>query len=86
MDKPSSAKIFINGTQYLAHTDMSVAAAMLNFNEMKTRKSVAGQFRFALCGMGVCHECRVRINGRAHQLACQVFCRPGMVIQTEGEY
>jgi succinate dehydrogenase/fumarate reductase-like Fe-S protein len=32
--------------------------------------------------MGVCHECRVTVNGRAHVLACQTLCSDGMQIET----
>jgi succinate dehydrogenase/fumarate reductase-like Fe-S protein len=37
-----------------------------------------------LCGMGICQECRVTIDGRAHALACQTACRDGQIIQTTG--
>jgi D-hydroxyproline dehydrogenase subunit gamma len=47
-----------------------------------TRRSVSGMLRGPLCGMGVCHECRVTIDGRAHQLACQTPCTPGMQVRT----
>ncbi len=47
-----------------------------------TRRSVSGQLRAPLCGMGVCQECRVTINGRAHVLSCQTLCQPGMDVQT----
>jgi predicted molibdopterin-dependent oxidoreductase YjgC len=47
-----------------------------------TRRSVTGGLRGPLCGMGVCQECRVTIDGRAHQLACQSPCVPGMRILT----
>jgi hypothetical protein len=47
-----------------------------------TRRSVSGMLRGPLCGMGVCHECRVTIDGRAHQLACQTPCAPGMQVWT----
>jgi succinate dehydrogenase/fumarate reductase-like Fe-S protein len=77
------AKIWINGSPFEATTDMSVAAALMRYDNMQTRQSVSGQPRFAVCGMGVCQECRVRINGLAHKLACQEYCRSGMVINTE---
>jgi predicted molibdopterin-dependent oxidoreductase YjgC len=48
------------------------------------RRSVTGSARAALCGMGVCHECRVTIDGRAHRLACITPCAPGMEITTDG--
>lgn len=46
------------------------------------RSSTGGERRFALCGMGVCQECRVAIDGRAHCLACQTLCEDGMSIAT----
>jgi len=47
------------------------------------RRSPAGERRQPLCGMGVCGECRVRIDGRPHQLGCQALCTPGMEIVTD---
>ncbi|QYD72157.1 (2Fe-2S)-binding protein [Paraburkholderia edwinii] len=49
-----------------------------------TRTSISGMPRTALCGMGVCHECRVTIDGFAHALACQTLCRDGQTIETTG--
>ena len=50
-----------------------------------TRRSVSGALRGPLCGMGVCQECRVTIAGRAHRLACQTLCTPGMQVVTAAE-
>lgn len=47
-----------------------------------TRRSVSGMLRGPLCGMGICHECRVTIDGQPHQLSCQTLCSPGMVVET----
>jgi sarcosine oxidase subunit alpha len=41
--------------------------------------------RTAVCGMGICFECRVTINGITHQLACQTPVVAGMHI-TYGEH
>ncbi len=80
---PDSLKIWINGRSVEVSQGTSVAAALLNKNTLCTRTSVQEQTRFALCGMGICQECRVHINGKSHQLACQTVCEAGMVIQTE---
>jgi sarcosine oxidase subunit alpha len=45
--------------------------------------SVSGEPRGPLCGMGICFECRVTIDGRAHQRACQIPCRSGMQVWTD---
>ncbi|MDC8757130.1 2Fe-2S iron-sulfur cluster-binding protein [Janthinobacterium fluminis] len=60
----------------------SVAAAIAIAGGGITRRSVGGAARAPLCGMGVCQECRVTIDGRAHRLACQTPCAPGMQVQT----
>ena len=59
----------------------SVAAALAQQPPGHTRLSVSGQWRAPLCGMGVCHECRVLVNGR-ERLACQTVCEDGMLIAT----
>jgi predicted molibdopterin-dependent oxidoreductase YjgC len=61
---------------------ISVAAAIAMAGSAITRRSVGGAARAPLCGMGVCHECRVTIDGRPHQLSCQTLCADGMQVQT----
>ncbi|WP_244851688.1 2Fe-2S iron-sulfur cluster-binding protein [Caballeronia sp. SL2Y3] len=47
-----------------------------------TRRSVSGDARGPLCGMGICQECRVTIDGVRHRLACQTLCAQGMSVET----
>ncbi len=47
------------------------------------RVSPSGARRQAFCGMGVCGECRVTVDGVAHRLGCQVACAAGMSIERE---
>lgn len=69
----------------VAHgTTVAAAVAIAAAGAGITRRSVGGQLRAPLCGMGVCQECRVTVNGRAHVLSCQVLCAPGMDVQTGG--
>ncbi|MET3134669.1 putative molibdopterin-dependent oxidoreductase YjgC [Oxalobacteraceae bacterium GrIS 1.11] len=60
----------------------SVAAAIAVAGAGLTRLSVKGLPRAPVCGMGVCQECRVTIDGRAHRLACQTLCMAGMRVRT----
>lgn len=62
----------------------TVAAAILASGLNLTRRSVTGQPRGPVCGMGICYECRVTIDGLAHRLGCQTLCREGMEIFTDG--
>ena len=38
------------------------------------RRSVSGEPRGPLCGMGICFECRVAIDGIPHCRSCQILC------------
>ena len=60
---------------------ITVAAALQNAG-FGFRRSVTGEVRGPLCGMGICHECRVTISGVAHRRACMVVVEPGMEIHT----
>ena len=77
-----AVQLTVDGMPFIVGTGASVIAALAVAGMLCTRRSVTGEARFALCGMGHCQECRVTINGRAHQLACQRQCEPGMVIET----
>ena len=61
----------------------SVAAAIAQLG-LPFRRSVSGQWRAPLCGMGTCFECRVWIDGVAQQRACMVPVREGMQVRTDG--
>lgn len=77
-------RITIDGETMEMAAGTTVAAALAIAGGPATRTSVSGQPRAPLCGMGVCQECRVTIDGRAHALACQTLCRDGQIIQTTG--
>jgi D-hydroxyproline dehydrogenase subunit gamma len=80
--QPEEVSITVNGKPVRATTGASVAAAMLMAGE-PCRVSVTGEARAPLCGMGICMECRVTVNGVPHQRSCQLLCAPGMEVVTE---
>jgi sarcosine oxidase subunit alpha len=59
-----------------------VSAAMLSAGAA-CRISVSGEPRTALCGMGICFECRAVVDGVPHQRTCQLLCREGMRVETQ---
>ena len=60
-----------------------VAAAVLKCGVATFRRSVTGEARGPLCGMGICFECRVTIDGVAHVRSCQTVCENGMDVRTD---
>jgi aerobic-type carbon monoxide dehydrogenase small subunit (CoxS/CutS family) len=74
--------ICLNGDELKVPSGITVAVAMLQLNELHFRTSVTGEPRAPLCGMGICYECRVTIDGHAHVRSCQIMVRAGMQVRT----
>ncbi|HXF06363.1 MAG TPA: (2Fe-2S)-binding protein [Blastocatellia bacterium] len=72
----------INGRTVTVPRGTTVAAAIAGAGGWVFRRSVTGEARGPLCGMGICFECRVTIDGQAHRRSCQILCRDGMDVQT----
>lgn len=75
-------RVRINGMESDVAAGTTVAAAAWNAGVTAMRSSVTGQPRAALCGMGVCFECRITVDGVAHARSCQLVCHDGMEILT----
>ncbi|MFO1486891.1 MAG: 2Fe-2S iron-sulfur cluster-binding protein [Verrucomicrobiota bacterium] len=72
----------VNGRPVSVPAGTVVAAAVALAGPGRFRTSVLKFPRAAWCGMGVCMECRVTINGRANQRSCQTLCEAGMEVTT----
>lgn len=73
----------VNGKSIEVVEGASVAAAVAQAGAV-FRRSLTGEPRAALCGMGTCFECRVTIDGVAQQQACMLPARSGMQVMTDG--
>jgi sarcosine oxidase subunit alpha len=73
----------VNGSPVSVPAGATVAVAMAIAGQA-CRTSVSGEPRGPLCGMGICFECRVSINGTPHCRSCQILCEPGMEVRTDG--
>ena len=76
-------RIKINGVEVMMPAGSMVAAAVLKSGVGTFRRSVTGEARGPLCGMGICFECRVTVNGIAHVRSCQTVCENGMDVRTD---
>lgn len=77
-----TVNVIIDGQVVVVEEGTLIVAAIAKQGVHGTRLSVSGEPRAALCGMGICQECRVTVDGRAHMLACQTVCRDGQIIRT----
>lgn len=74
--------IFINTEKFSVQEGSTLAAALYQTPLFYHRVSVKGQPRAAFCGMGVCQECRMRVDG-VRVLACQTLCYSGMIVEVQ---
>ncbi len=76
--------ITVNGRLVRVPPGTVVASAVAQAGMSSFRTSVRREPRGPLCGMGVCFECCVTINGTAHCRSCLTLCEDGMEVQTDG--
>ena len=81
---PETVTVCVNGVSIEMPAGSMVSAAVLKIGTSAFRRSVTGELRGPLCGMGICFECRVTIDGEPHCRSCQTVCRDGMDVRTDG--
>jgi len=79
---PDRVVLTINGVTMEVQRGTTVANTTV-LARQPCRTSVRGAPRGPLCGMGICFECRVIINGQLHCRSCQMLCEPGMDVRTD---
>ena len=79
-----TVRLSVNGVAVTMPAGSMVSAAIMKTGAVGFRRSVTGEPRGPLCGMGICFECRVTIDGEAHSRSCQTVCRDGMDVRTDG--
>jgi predicted molibdopterin-dependent oxidoreductase YjgC len=75
--------IEVNGQPVPARPGQTVAAALLAAGRRIFRHTPSGAPRGLFCGMGVCFDCLVTIDGLRDQRACMTPARPGMHVQLD---
>lgn len=74
-------ELTLDGRSLRVAKGTNLAAALALGDDGCSRTSVSGQRRAPLCGMGICQECRVTVDG-VRRLACQTLCQDGMQVRT----
>jgi len=66
----NSVAIDLEGRAIHGRPGETLAAALTAVGERELRETASGALRGLFCGMGVCQECLVEIDGKANQRAC----------------
>ena len=75
--------VHIDGVAHRVDPGLSVAAALTALSRADFSTDAAGEKRGLFCGMGVCHDCLVTVDGRTSQRACMTPVRDGMHIDRQ---
>ena len=76
--------ITVDGTPVKAYQGETIAGALLANGWRAWRRTEGGQPRGLFCGMGICFDCLVAVDGVANVRACITPVVDGMVVETEG--
>ena len=81
---PRPVNIRVNGERVVAREGETVHGALLAAGiRMLRRSRKLAEERGLLCGMGVCYECLVTIDGEPGRRACMAVVEEGMEIETD---
>ena len=76
--------ILMDGNPVTAYPGETVGAALLAVGHRVLRTTaVRGEPRGLFCGMGVCYDCLVVIDGRPSRRACMTYVEEGMRVETQ---
>lgn len=79
---PDQLTLLVDGEEVLVPLGATVAVAVALAGRA-CRRSRTGEPRSALCGIGICFECRVTIDGEPHRRSCEIPCQAGMEVRTD---
>lgn len=74
--------VYVDGEPHTAYPGDTAAAVLYAAGRRYWRRSRSGEARGLFCGMGVCFDCLVTVDGSPDVRACQAPARPGMKIVT----
>ncbi len=84
MPRGARIRIFVNGRMHTAFEGESVHAALLAAGyRILRRTDGTRQPRGVFCGMGICYECLVTIDGVPNRRACMTPVADEMKIDTD---
>ncbi len=78
----SAFSITVDGRSVAARAGQSLAAALVGAGIRAFHRTTGGELRGPYCGIGLCFECVVTVDGEPNVRACMVPAREGMEVLT----
>jgi len=82
VERGQTVTIVVDGYPLLAYPGETVAGALLASGRRAWRHTRHGQPRGLYCGIGLCFDCLVTVNGTPNVRACVTPVMAGMIIET----
>lgn len=85
MDSGGKFEIEVNGKTILARKGQTIAEALLanGLRALRTTRKQAP--RGVYCGMGICYECRMIVNGIPNVRSCMTLATPACKVTTQDD-
>jgi predicted molibdopterin-dependent oxidoreductase YjgC len=83
IERGPALTITVDGQPRTAHAGETVAAALIADDGITTRRTPGGAPRGVYCGMGVCFDCLVVIDGVPNTRACMTLVADGQSIERQ---
>lgn len=85
MEQNDTFEIEVDGRKVKTNRGQSIAEALLVNGFKVFRKTRNDAPRGFYCGMGVCYECRMIVNGIPNVRTCMTLATPGCKVTTQDE-
>lgn len=83
-NRENAFTISLDGKKITAYPGETLATVLLaNGKRVFRHSQTKGQPRGLYCGMGICFECLVTVNGQANVRACQTLSQPDDIVETQ---
>jgi predicted molibdopterin-dependent oxidoreductase YjgC len=83
LERGPAVSMTVDGRPVTAYAGESVAAVLIAEGQVATRKTVGGEPRGVFCGMGVCFDCLVVVDGVPNTRACMTWAADGMDVRRQ---
>src|SRR5260370_41513836 len=77
MQAAAAVRLSFDGREIAALPGESIAAALAAAGIVAVREARSGAPRGPFCGMGVCFDCLVTVDGKPNQRSCLATATPG---------
>lgn len=82
VERGQAITITVDGEPLQAYAGETIAGALLATGRKAWRRTLHGLPRGLFCGIGLCFDCLVTVNGTPNVRACLTPVAPGMVVDT----